>query len=56
MPLERIVSLSRFDRAFDKLPKDVKKRFEKQLDFFIQDPSTRPSKPSVLRVPYMLQG
>ncbi|MFH1151386.1 MAG: hypothetical protein V1748_13025 [Actinomycetota bacterium] len=38
MPLERIVSLSRFDRAFGKLPKDIQKRFEKQLDLFIQDP------------------
>jgi mRNA-degrading endonuclease RelE of RelBE toxin-antitoxin system len=38
VPLERIVSLSRFDRAFDKLPQDIKKRFNKQLDHFIQDP------------------
>ena len=38
MPLERIASLSRFDRAFDKLPKEIKKRFAKQLDLFIKDP------------------
>lgn len=38
MPLEIIVSPSRFDRAFDKLPREIKKRFSKQLDLFIQDP------------------
>lgn len=38
MPLERIVSLNRFERSFDKLPEDIKKRFEKQLDHFIKDP------------------
>ena len=38
MPLQRIVSLRRFDRAFEKLPRDIKKRFSKQLDLFIQDP------------------
>jgi mRNA-degrading endonuclease RelE of RelBE toxin-antitoxin system len=38
VPLQRIVSLRRFDRAFEKLPRDIKKRFSKQLDLFIQDP------------------
>ncbi len=33
-----IVALRRFDRAFDKLPSDIKKRFSKQLEHFIQDP------------------
>lgn len=38
MPLEVIVSLSRFDRAFDKLPLEIRKRFSKQLEHFVQDP------------------
>lgn len=38
MPLKKIIRLSRFDRAFGKLPQEIKKRFSKQLDFFIQDP------------------
>jgi mRNA-degrading endonuclease RelE of RelBE toxin-antitoxin system len=38
VPLERIVSLRRFDRAFDKLPRDIKKRFSKQIELFIEDP------------------
>ncbi len=38
MPLEKIVSLARFDRAFDKLPAEIRKRFAKQLDLFLRDP------------------
>ncbi|PKQ28404.1 MAG: hypothetical protein CVT63_02860 [Candidatus Anoxymicrobium japonicum] len=38
MPLEKIASLHRFDKAFEKLPRDIKKRFAKQLSLFTQDP------------------
>jgi mRNA-degrading endonuclease RelE of RelBE toxin-antitoxin system len=38
VPLEKVVKLVRFDRAFNKLPADIQRRFAKQLAFFLQDP------------------